>query len=53
MTLGNIAPAASALGDVIINFTGCSSTSKFTMHLTVAANGGASSATIVRNNLRM
>lgn len=53
VALENIAPAASAIGDVIINFTGCTSTSKFTMDLTVAANGGASTATIVRNNLRM
>jgi len=52
VALGNIAPTASVLGDVIINFTGCSSTSKFTMHLTVSANGGTSTATIVRNNLR-
>jgi hypothetical protein len=53
VALGNIAPAASLLGDVIIDFSSCGSTAKFTMHLTVSANGGASSATIVRNNLRM
>ena len=53
VALGSVAPAASVLGDVMINFTGCASTSKFSMQLTVAANGGATSATIVRNNLRM
>jgi hypothetical protein len=53
VALGNILPAASATGDVIINFTGCGSTAKFNMNLTVAANGGATTATIVRNNVRM
>ncbi len=53
VSLGSIAPSASVTGDVTIDFTGCGSTAKFTMRLTVAANGGATSATIVRNNERM
>jgi hypothetical protein len=53
LALGNISPAASALGDVIINFTGCDNTSKFTVNMTVSANGGATSATVVRTNERI
>lgn len=51
--LGSIAPSQSVLGTVTINFTGCNNTSKFTVQLQVAANGGAASASIVRNNERM
>ncbi len=53
LSLGNIAPAASATGNILINFTGCGSTAKFSIKLTVTANGGASSTTMVRNNVRM
>jgi hypothetical protein len=53
VALGNITPSASVTGDVIINATGCNNTSKFTMRLTVAANGGATSGSIVRYNERM
>jgi hypothetical protein len=53
VSLGNLAPSASVTGDVTIDFTGCGSTAKFTMRLTVAANGGATSGSIVRNNQRI
>jgi hypothetical protein len=53
MALGNIAPSQSLTGDVIINFTGCDNSAKFTVTTTVNANGGSTSATVVRNNLRM
>ena len=53
VALGNIAPSQSVVGDVIINFTGCDNTSKFTVKVTVAANGGATTATVVRNNERI
>jgi len=53
MSLGNIGPSQSATGNVIINFTGCGSTSKFTAKVTVAANNGATTATVTRNNERI
>jgi hypothetical protein len=52
LTLGNLAPSESASADVLVNFTGCDSTTKFTVKLIVAANSGATSATVVRNNER-
>jgi hypothetical protein len=53
VALGNIDPSQSATGDVIINFTGCTSTSKFTVKVTVTANGGATSTVMARNNERI
>jgi hypothetical protein len=52
MALGNLAPGQSASGDVLINFAGCDSTSKFNVKITIGANAGATSTTIVRNNER-
>ena len=52
LNLGTLAPSESASADVIANFTGCDSTAKFTVKIFLAANGGATSATVVRNNER-
>lgn len=51
--LGDLAPAQSATGNVIINFGGCGSTATFTVRLGLSANSGATVATITRNNERM
>ncbi|HEV2448624.1 MAG TPA: hypothetical protein VGS58_21975, partial [Candidatus Sulfopaludibacter sp.] len=53
VTLGNLAPSQSASGNVLINFTGCDSTSTFNAALGLAANGGATMATVVLNNEHM
>jgi hypothetical protein len=52
LALGNLEPSESASGDVIINFTGCDNTSKFTMNVTLSANNGATNTVVVRNNER-
>jgi hypothetical protein len=53
LALGTIAPSQSTTADVSINFTGCPLTSKFTASITLAANGGETSATIVRPDQHM
>lgn len=53
VALGNIAPAQSATGNMILNFTGCDTTSKFTVKFIVAANSGATNATVSFNNERL
>ena len=53
VALGNIAPTQSALGNVVLNFAGCDSTSKFTVKVLVTANSGATSATVTLNNERL
>lgn len=51
--VGGISPGGSAFGDVIVNFAGCDNTSKFTVKISLSANGGAALGTVLRNNLRM
>jgi len=41
------------VANVLINFTGCDNTSKFTVKVTISANAEATSATVVRNNERI
>ena len=53
VNVGDIAPSQSATGDVIINFAGCSNTSKWTVNVGISANYGSSTGTITRNNERM
>jgi hypothetical protein len=50
VSVGNISPAANATADVLINFTGCDDTSKFTARITVATNSGATAAKVTRYN---
>ncbi|MBV8830785.1 MAG: hypothetical protein JO108_16300 [Acidobacteriaceae bacterium] len=40
LSFGDIAAAGSATKDLLINFSGCNSTSKFNVSITVTANGG-------------
>jgi len=51
--VGGISPGGSAFGDVIVNFAGCDNTSKFTVKISLSANGGAVLGTVLRNNERM
>ncbi len=52
LALGSITPSQSAAGSVAINFNGCDSTSKFTVNVSLTANNGATSGTVVSNNQR-
>jgi hypothetical protein len=53
VVLGDILPGGSASADVIVNFAGCDNTSKFTVKISLSANGGAVLGTVLRNNERM
>jgi hypothetical protein len=53
VVVGNLSPGGSAFGDVVVNFAGCDSTSKFTVKISLSANSGAALGTVLRNNLRM
>ena len=53
VVLGDLSPGGSAFGDVVVNFAGCDNTSKFTVKISLSANGGAVLGTVLRNNLRM
>ncbi len=50
--LGNIGSGGNATGDVMINFTGCDNTSKFSVNISLSSNNGAVNAAMVRNNER-
>jgi hypothetical protein len=52
LSFGTLTPSESASRDIIVNFAACDSTSRFTVNLMLSANGGATSATVVRNNER-
>jgi hypothetical protein len=52
MTLGSLAPGASATGNVTVNFTGCDTTSKFTVTIWLSANSGATTASATFANQR-
>jgi hypothetical protein len=41
VSVGNIAPSASAAGNVTVDFTGCAAANRFTVTFTYSANGGA------------
>ncbi len=51
--LGSLAPTASATANLLLNFTGCDNTSRFTATLAFGASAGVSVSTIVRANLPM
>ena len=54
LTIAASIPAASnATGNLIINFNGCDTTSKFTTKIGLTADGGSVTGSIVRNNDRM
>jgi hypothetical protein len=50
LALGTIAPAGTAPASVVINFTGCASTSRFNMTAVLSANSGATTVTVSQNN---
>ena len=52
VALGSLAPNQTVSSDLIINFTGCDNSSKFTINIGLSANSGATSTTITRNNYR-
>ncbi|MBY0504814.1 MAG: hypothetical protein K2X03_12945 [Bryobacteraceae bacterium] len=52
VALGDIAPGASATGDLPINFTGCDNTARFTVNVSFSASNGAATGNMVRNNER-
>jgi hypothetical protein len=52
LTVGDIAPGSSTTGDLILNFTGCDTTSKFSVKIGISANLGTVTNSIVRNNER-
>ncbi len=52
LPVGSLAPGATATGNPIIDFTGCSNTSKFTVVVSLTANGGSTAANITFANQR-
>jgi hypothetical protein len=50
ISLGTLIPGDSAVGDVLVNFSGCDSSSQFTVNVTVAANNGRTSSSLVLTN---
>jgi len=52
LAVGNLVPGATATGNVVADFTGCDSTSKFTVAIALSANSGATSATVSFANQR-
>ena len=52
VSLGDIAPGVMVPGDILINFTNCDTTARFTARIALAASGGTATGTVVRNNER-
>jgi hypothetical protein len=52
VVLGDIPAGSSVNGDLLLNFTGCDTTAKFTVNIGLSANGGTVTNSIVRNNER-
>ena len=52
LSVGDLVPGATATGNVTVDFTGCDSTSKFTVAVSLSANSGATAATITSANQR-
>jgi hypothetical protein len=48
--LGTIIPGGTVTGDLIVNFTGCDSSSQFTVTATVSANSGRTNSWVVLTN---
>ena len=47
---GDLAPGTSATTNLILNFTGCSATTRFTAQATFSANGGGVTGSMTRTN---
>jgi hypothetical protein len=52
LSLGNLSPSQTATGNVVVDFTGCDSTSKFTVAISLSANDGRTTATSTLLNQR-
>jgi len=52
ISLGTLSPGSSATGNLTVNFSGCDSTSKFTVTIYLSANGGATTGTATFANQR-
>ncbi|MBZ5603097.1 MAG: Ig-like domain repeat protein [Acidobacteriia bacterium] len=50
LALGSIAPGATTQANVTIDFTGCGSTNRYAMTVSLSANGGSTTATISQGN---
>ena len=50
LSLGTLAPGATAPASVTINFTGCASSARFNMTAVLSANSGATSVTVSQSN---
>jgi hypothetical protein len=50
ISLGTLIPGGSATGDLLVNFSGCDSSSQFTVNVSVSANNGATSSSVVLTN---